>query len=862
MHFHPFEVSTPHILYACLGGFVVFLYIGEACSAFFFGVIIGPYGLKIFDPRSWENSTSESITLEFTRVVIAIGVFAVGVELPKKYIYRHWKSLFFLLVPVTTWGWFVSAAFIYAFIPNLNFLSSLAIAACLTPTDPILAAAIIGGKYADKHVPAHLRHMLAAESASNDSAAYIFLFFALYLTLDRTTGGAIKDWLLILWLYQIVLSVIWGSMLGYSIRHLMKFCERKDLIDRQSYVAQYISLALLTVGTSTLLGTEDLLASFACGTAFSWDGFFNRQTEASVFSSVIDLLLNSAAFVYVGAWMPFDSFSDKTLSLSIWRLICIAILVLLLRRLPIILGLFKWIPDIKSFREALFSGHFGPIGIGAIFISSLATEILPRPQKPPSNQAEHLATLIQPVVAFMVLCSILIHGLSIPFFSLGRRVTTVTRTWSRQPSHPDWALHTRRIERPGDVVINHDLVNMMERGQAGEGAKEGLSTEPSVVVGPEEDEKKDSAVPREDSVDADAVTVVVTELEEFKADNAPDDTEVFGEWKEGPHRIIERRTGPGEEVEVEVQSNAYGPSEAERIVCAFRGGRAVVHRAASAFIGGVMRHIPHDVETGLKGMLGSRSGNSIGLFLDQHPRLQSPRSHPEGEETVMPAPEATYDVSNSCGEPESAGVRQDEEDGWVSDRSWSEDAPGYRQTAKHHHSRLNKKRHTDRHHSSIHVHHHSRLPLHHHPRLPFHHHHHSRLPLHVPMGISTSTTSAAGSPKLALDVSNSSDAEVTPSMAMADEETRGRRLPASTPSTPERLPRHMRIMSLRGSAASSREVSPVRSIRWADEGAGAGPATARWPQSPCASAQSSRAPSRAPSPGPSTPGEPIEPDLG
>jgi hypothetical protein len=150
----------------------------------------------------------------------------------------------------------------------------------------------------------------------------------------------------------------------------MKFCERKDLIDRQSYVAQYVSLALLTVGTTTLLGPDDLLASFACGTAFAWDGFFNKQTEASVFSSVIDLLLNTAAFVYVGAWMPFHSFSDETLSLSVWRLICIAVLVLLLKRLPIILGLFKWIPDIKSFREALFSGHFGPIGIGEFCLLS------------------------------------------------------------------------------------------------------------------------------------------------------------------------------------------------------------------------------------------------------------------------------------------------------------------------------------------------------------------------------------------------------------------------------------------------------------------------------------------------------------
>jgi sodium/hydrogen antiporter len=94
----------------------------------------------------------------------------------------------------------VSAAVIYAIIPGLNFLSSLTIAACLTPTDPILAAAIIGGKYADKHVPAHLRHLLAAESASNDGAAYLLLYFALTLTLDRTTGEAMKDWFLTSWL--------------------------------------------------------------------------------------------------------------------------------------------------------------------------------------------------------------------------------------------------------------------------------------------------------------------------------------------------------------------------------------------------------------------------------------------------------------------------------------------------------------------------------------------------------------------------------------------------------------------------------------------------------------------------------------
>ena len=96
----------------------------------------------------------------------------------------------------------MSAGLIYAFIPGLGFLSSLAVAACLTPTDPILAAAVVGGKYADKHVPAHIRHLLSAESGCNDGAAYPFLFLALYLILDSSPGLAIKDWVLYLWLCQ------------------------------------------------------------------------------------------------------------------------------------------------------------------------------------------------------------------------------------------------------------------------------------------------------------------------------------------------------------------------------------------------------------------------------------------------------------------------------------------------------------------------------------------------------------------------------------------------------------------------------------------------------------------------------------
>jgi hypothetical protein len=48
-------------------------------------------------------------------------------------------------------GWLVSAAFMYLLFPNLNYLHCMVVAAALSPTDPILAASVVGkGKFAQK----------------------------------------------------------------------------------------------------------------------------------------------------------------------------------------------------------------------------------------------------------------------------------------------------------------------------------------------------------------------------------------------------------------------------------------------------------------------------------------------------------------------------------------------------------------------------------------------------------------------------------------------------------------------------------------------------------------------------------------
>ncbi|KAJ7268613.1 Sodium/hydrogen exchanger family-domain-containing protein [Mycena rebaudengoi] len=457
MGFDLVEISAAGVAYICLGGFVVVfstvsllvkekLYINEVILGTVFGIVVGPHCTNIFDPRAWGEDTNV-ITLEVMRVILATGLFAIGVELPRNYMAQHVRGLLILVVPTMSIGWGVVAGIMKTIFPNLDFISCLAIAACLTPTDPIICATIVGGKYAIKHVPRNLRQLISAESAANDGLAYPFLSVSIYLTIETSRQAAIGKWFLIGWLYQVILGTVLGAVLGLAFSYVMRLSHRRGFIDRESYVAQYLALALFTIGIASTIGSDDLLAAFAAGNALSWDGHFNDITENEVFSSVIDLLLNCACFVYIGAWMPFDTFNNHALGITPARLTLLFVGILALRRIPAVMMLYRWVPEIRTWREALFTGHFGPMGVGAVFVSTLALHRLPTPHDPPQNQQEILAASIQPIVAFVVLGSIVIHGLSIPFFSLGGTmhsrtrslISTLTRT---EPN--DWLIGVRR----------------------------------------------------------------------------------------------------------------------------------------------------------------------------------------------------------------------------------------------------------------------------------------------------------------------------------------------------------------------------------------------------------------------------------
>ena len=80
------------------------LYIGEVVLGTAFGIVMGPHCAGLFDPRSWGSSVEvqNKITLEVMRVVLATGLFAIGVELPKAYLAEHVRSLLVMVCSFCT----------------------------------------------------------------------------------------------------------------------------------------------------------------------------------------------------------------------------------------------------------------------------------------------------------------------------------------------------------------------------------------------------------------------------------------------------------------------------------------------------------------------------------------------------------------------------------------------------------------------------------------------------------------------------------------------------------------------------------------------------------------------------------------
>ena len=136
------------------------------------------------------------------------------------------------------------------------------------------------------------------------------------------------------------------------------------------------------------------------------------------------MLLNLSIFIWYGAICPWASFRANDV-IPIYRLIFLGVLILLFRRIPVVLAMHKYIPEIEHFQQAAFVGFFGPIGVSAIFYLYVSLDFLygvtvdGTPEGAMREDAKHLQDVMRVVIWFLAICSIVVHGLSVPLGKLG-----------------------------------------------------------------------------------------------------------------------------------------------------------------------------------------------------------------------------------------------------------------------------------------------------------------------------------------------------------------------------------------------------------------------------------------------------------
>ncbi|KAF2793622.1 Na(+)/H(+) antiporter 1 [Melanomma pulvis-pyrius CBS 109.77] len=442
------DVSELNIVIAVLGAFIVgygFIsvkikqvwYLGEALPAMLVGIILGPLSAKFLSAERWgsaEEGQQEAITLGLCRIVIGVQLVIAGFQLPAKYQAANWKEMTICLLPVMTIMWIFTSLCILITVPKLSLLAALVIGSCVTCTDPILSQAVAKGPFSDKYVPRALRELISSEAGANDGFGFPFLLLATYLIrhadldevkfksgaaelahralaivkreegIGRLGGGiakAMEQWIVEGWLYIIVMSVVIGVVIGYGSMYVIKFALNKKWIDSESFLLWPMAIGLFLIGVCGALGTDDLLACFVAGNALNWSGLYLEEAEKrhDEVNSCFDVILNFGGFMYIGTIIPWSEFQMPDVTgITVGRLMILGFLVLVFRRIPAIFMTYKMMPRC----------------IGAVFYVEHTRHLFPKPGEAMTEEEDNLTRAMVPVVYFLVVFSIVVHGLSIP----------------------------------------------------------------------------------------------------------------------------------------------------------------------------------------------------------------------------------------------------------------------------------------------------------------------------------------------------------------------------------------------------------------------------------------------------------------
>jgi sodium/hydrogen antiporter len=370
------------------------------------GIALGPVGLEVLALPTGEQQAILGIAAE---LLLAVGLMAVALRYPAGRLRRHRRELaWLLLLLLPLMAVLVTAA--SSALLGLTLGVAAALGAALAPTDPVLAAGVVSGEAAERQVPVRLRELLSLESGANDGLALPLVMVGLALVVGGGPSGAFLSGLL-----EVGLGGVVGAAMGAGAGALLRFSERHHDIESAARLLYTLVLAFAVLGVVELLGGNGVFAVFVAGLLHNHVvSGSDRSSEADI-DEGMNKVLALPTFTLLGVALPWAGWGELG-----WGGVGFVVLVLLGRRLPAVLLLSRVLH--LRWREAVWLGWFGPIGIAAVFYLTYL------------HEHGLVAATVWEAGTLVVAVSTVLHGLSAP---AGRRLLRTQAPVASEAAHTD-----------------------------------------------------------------------------------------------------------------------------------------------------------------------------------------------------------------------------------------------------------------------------------------------------------------------------------------------------------------------------------------------------------------------------------------
>ncbi len=387
------------ILFLCMATVLALALVSKALSNRFiasepmFAVAAGAvFGPHVLGWVSVGNLTDNQPALleQLSRLTLAIAIITGTLRVGWPWVRRHLRDVAIILLIGLPLMWGLSVAALIVTLP-LPVLTLVLLAAIATPTDPVLAQAIVTSESAEENVPENVRHLISADSAGNDGLAFLFVTIALWMVAREQARGWADLAYLIGW--ELLAALALGAVFGWVMGKLMVWAVG-GWGATLSLISATTALAFATVTGLKLLDMDGIFGVFGAGLALSAAIGEEHHARPISFNHALAEIFQLPLLVLLGMTLPFDDWYRMG-----WPLMLAVILVLLIRRIPMLLAIKPWLRAVPDWPSALFIGWFGPIGIGTLFYAVMALR---------ETAADHLYAVATAIIAG----SVFAHGVT------------------------------------------------------------------------------------------------------------------------------------------------------------------------------------------------------------------------------------------------------------------------------------------------------------------------------------------------------------------------------------------------------------------------------------------------------------------